>query len=142
MTDLSFKEIYLGSFRGMTKEESYIQLTENLTGTWYSFEPDSDLPHVTEIPASELKDTLVSLANIIKARKISHITHPYTYVHQPEDPLMIKLYDPRRGGSSCSIQSPPPWYLFSRVPPAEAELKELFPHLDKKPGFLAKLFKK
>ncbi len=133
-----FMYIYNDFFKGIIKEDDYIHFVSTLSGNWFALDFNQDELGIQIINDSQLHELMNDLYKLVKEKKITHVTHPYTYVHQPDNPQMIKLYDPRKGGSSCSIQSPDPWWVFSTMEPTIDDLSILKPPKRK----LSKMFSK
>ena len=128
----SFIELFRGRLIGVMSEDEYDALAGSLDGAWIAVDFSADEARVSSVSGEEAGKMMADMRDEIKARNMLNVTYPYTYVHTPEAPRMIKLYDPRRCGSGCSTSSPDPWWVFSTTPPAEAELEELKPSRKRK----------
>ncbi len=134
----SFTQLFRGTLRGLRTEEEYEALAKSSVGTWFASKfGDGD---VKKIDGSEVCRMLLESKDMVKKRNMLNITFPYTYVANPEEPQMIKIYDPLQCGSGCSTSSPDPWWVFSRVEPAEEELRDLMTPKEEKSGIVSRLF--
>lgn len=48
----------------------------------------------------------------------------WIYVHTPDVPSWIKIYDPRKCGSSCSVTTPPAWWEMELADPRDSLLQD------------------
>lgn len=133
----NFLELYNGTLKGVIKEEGYIELMNSLKGEWYTMKFTPEAIEIDSMLADELKKIMSDLYEKVKTKKIAAVSHPYTYVANPEFPKIIKIYDPLNCGSSCSITSPDPTWAFSIVKPTDEDLEVLRP--TKKKGFFSKI---
>ena len=129
----SFLEIAKGTLDGILFEKQYDTLLASLQGSdeWYAAEFNHEHMQFTKLAEHEVKEKLVALRNEVKNRN-KHNTFPFTYFKNNPTPIFIKLYDPARCGSSCSLTKPDPWWIFTKILPDEKELKEAFPPPAKK----------
>ncbi|MBI5815518.1 MAG: hypothetical protein HZB29_07890 [Nitrospinae bacterium] len=119
-----FTELFTGRLEGILSEEGYISLAESLEGDWTAVNFTQGL--VEAIDAGKAAELLRGLHAEVKARRMINIAYPYTYVHTPESPRMIKTYDPSSCGGGCSATaSPDPWWVLSRVKPSAGEIESL-----------------
>lgn len=138
----TFLELFKGRLFGVMSEEDYDALAASLTGEWIAVDLGAGEVRVVEMTGSEVGDTMRELRDKVKSRNMLNVTFPYTYVHTPRAPRMIKLYDPINCGSGCSTSSPDPWWIFSVVRPERSELDSLNrPGQKEKPNFFRRLLK-
>ena len=114
----SFKELYQGRLEGFLFEKQYDAFVDSLSGneTWYRYEFANGDLNFSETTMTGVKDQLLEFRHMISARK-QHNTFPFTYVHNTSSPNLIKVYDPIKCGSSCSLTTPDPWWIFTRIRP-------------------------
>lgn len=138
--EMTFTEIATGTLEGMLFEKQYDTFVNCLEGheVWYAFDFERDDFTFVEISTNDLKNKLTLLRNEVKGRK-KHNTFPFTYFKNNPHTLFIKIYDPLKCGSSCSINTPDPWWIFSRVKPHQDEFYKLFPKKETKKSFFKSL---
>ena len=136
---IKFSEISQGSLEGFLFEKQYDEFVESLAGShsWFAYEFEKSDHEFFEISLLELKNKLLEFRQEIRERK-KHNTFPFTYIKNTKDPLFIKIYDPVKCGSSCSLTTPDPWWVFSRVKPSREEILQLFPPRPVKKSFWKK----
>ncbi len=141
MINESFYNLNTGTLQGIQDEDQYIRFIESLSGdgVWYSLDFLDDEIHVEQIDTRQLQEIMRSMYDEVKSRKQS-ANYPYTYIHTPELPNMIKLYDPGKSGSSCSVTSPEAWRIFSILEPTKEDLESFRPPQNK--SFFSKLLGK
>ncbi len=141
MRNESFHSLNTGTLRGIQDEDQYIQFVEGLSGdgVWYMLDFLDDEIRVEKIDTRKLQEAMRSMYAEVKSRKQSG-NYPHTYIHTPELPKMIKLYDPMKSGSSCSVTSPEAWRIFSVVEPQKEDLECFRPPQNK--SFLSRLLKR
>ncbi|GMT50179.1 MAG: hypothetical protein IEMM0008_1718 [bacterium] len=141
MRNESFHSLNTGTLRGLQDEDQYIRFVESLSGDgiWYALDFLDDEIRVEKIDTPKLQETMRSMHAEVKSRKQS-ANYPHTYIHTPALPKMIKLYDPMKSGSSCSVTSPEAWRIFSIVEPAKEDLEGFRPPQNK--GFFSRLLRK
>lgn len=122
---LSFADMFRGPLRGIRSEEEYESLAKSLTGMWSAIKFAGGENGILAVDGAKAGDMMIALRDEIKLKKLLSGAIPYTYVHTPDSPKMIKLYDPLKCGSSCSAGSPEPWWIFSTVEPEEGELETI-----------------
>lgn len=133
----TFSELFKGRLDGVMSEEDYERLAGGLDGRWFAVEAGSGA--VMELSGAEAGERLLGLRDEVRARNMLSAKFPYTYVHTPSAPKMIKTYDPLKCGSGCSTSSPDPWWVFSAVRPAPEEIERLLPAPARKKGLAARL---
>ena len=141
MRNERFHSLNTGTLRGIQDEDQYIRFVESLSGdgVWYVLDFLDDEIHVEQIDTHQLQEAMRSMHAEVKSRKQSS-NYPYTYIHTPELPKMIKLYDPMKSGSSCSVMGCEPWRIFSIVEPQKEDLESFRPPQGK--SFFSKLLRK
>lgn len=132
----TFTEIATGTLDGILFEQQYDNLLASLNSNdeWYAAEFHHTKMEFVKLPESEVRNKLSLLRDEVKNRK-KHNTFPFTYFKNNPSPVFIKLYDPARCGSSCSLTKPDPWWIFTKILPEERELKEVFPAPKRKSFF-------
>jgi hypothetical protein len=85
-------------------------------GPWYIHSPADGMESLFTAGGSEAADFLTGRSEEIKARKHGA---GWVYVHTPEAPSWIKIYDPMKCGSSCSMTTPNAWWEMDLEDPRE-----------------------
>ena len=125
--------LYRGMLEGMLTKEAYENLKNRVSGDmWHSIECTDDGFVQNKLSGDEVRNLMGECLRDVQKKNLVSTDHPYTYAKNPEDPLFIKIYDPMKCGSSCSVTSPRPWYVLSKKEPAEGDLDEIFPPKKKK----------
>ena len=130
-----FLTTYNGLLEGVLSDTQYKSLCECVHGDWFSIEVSSEEKIVKSISGEEVKSLMFSLLDIIQKRNMVSSNYPYTYAKNIQDPILIKVYDPMKCGSSCSTSSPDPWWIFTKIKPEDDELMTLFPKKNTKKFF-------
>ncbi|NOY53173.1 MAG: hypothetical protein GXP58_06070 [Deltaproteobacteria bacterium] len=105
-------------------------------GPWYIFSPAEGVDSLFEAGGEEASRFLVARTEELKARPYGP---GWVYVHSPDAPSWIKIYDPCKCGSSCSITTPPAWWEMDLIDPADRIAPENSSMEEKK--FLLHFFK-
>ncbi|MBF0171254.1 MAG: hypothetical protein HQK87_09235 [Nitrospinae bacterium] len=121
----TFTGLFTGRLVGIMEKDGYDRLGPSLTGRWFLVPFSDGDAGAHGADAADAAALLLRLADEVKGRNLMSATYPFTYVHTPDDPQMIKLYDPLACGSGCSSGSPMPWWVVSRVAPSADELASL-----------------
>lgn len=137
----SFVTLFTGKLRGILKEDKYIELAESLSGSWFAITFENGGSKIEVIDEEGVKTRMLSMLDEVRSKNLLNSTFPYTYVHTPDDPQMVKMYDPIKCGSGCGpYGAPPPWLVLSKVEPTMEELEALAPKDEKKEnGFFKKM---
>jgi hypothetical protein len=138
-----FIDAYRGYFKNMLKWEELEQLWETLREQsqkgWYLYA-------VGEIPPQQAADNAQLSHFIEQIDALLHKEHEedycgIVYVDNPEDPTLIKIYDPNNLGSVCGpgFGPPPlPGWVLSLLPPSD--LNAAFPPPANRRRWWQKLF--
>ena len=132
----NFVEISQGALEGFLYERQYDDFVGSLTEkrNWFAYDFSKGDFIFLAISEEDLKERLIACRDEVKSRKKFN-TFPFTYVKNKENPVFIKLYDPMKCGSSCSITTPDPWWVFSTVNPEKEEILKVFPAKTEKKSF-------
>jgi hypothetical protein len=96
-------------------------------GPWYIHSPGNGLESLFVAQGEEAAAFLAERSSEIKARKHGA---GWIYVHTPDTPLWIKIYDPMKCGSSCSMTTPDAWWEMeledprTKIPPENPAPRE------------------
>ena len=85
-------------------------------GPWYIHSPLQGMDSLFTIEGSAASDFLTERSEEIKNRKHGA---GWIYVHTPDSPSWIKIYDPMKCGSSCSMTTPDAWWEMTLEDPRE-----------------------
>jgi hypothetical protein len=124
LVDTLFHEHYRGYFAGILKWEELDllwQTVNNSNRQWYLYAVGAEPP--TEPVASEqLAHSLREIDQLLR-REHAESYCGIVYVDSPENPQMIKIYDPDNLGVSCGFSKNPPLpgWIVSTIPPAPIE---------------------
>jgi len=133
----TFTAVYRGILEGVLSDTQYKSLCESLNGDWYALDFTSENRSLQSFSGDELKSHMYSLLDIVQKRNMVSVNYPYAYAKNINDPILIKVYDPMKCGSSCSTSAPDPWWIFTKIKPEIEELRGLFPEKSRKLfGFL------
>ena len=140
METLSFLEISGGSLEGFLYEKQYDTFVESLNGDeiWFAYEFSRGDMNFTEVSENDVREKMLEFRRIVNERKKFN-TFPFTYIKRQTEPVFIKVYDPLKCGSSCSLTTPDPWWIFSRIKPIEEDFKKVFPVKTEKKSFFKRL---
>ena len=125
--DTAYWRAYRGRFAGILDWAVFDAFWQRLAAApegWFVFEPETaagqDAPAVPTAPAdaAAFAAFLARARPLLEARRsIGHCG--VIYADDLERPAMVKLFDPVRMGSSCSVGTAPvlPRWILSRIPP-------------------------
>ncbi len=102
-------------------------------GPWYIHAPAEGLPSLFSAEGDDAADFLAARTEDLKARRSGA---GWIYVHTPDAPQWIKIYDPAKCGSSCSTTTPAAWWEMEVSDPRERLAEEASP--EKTPRFVAR----
>ena len=118
MNEKSFTERLKGRFDGFVRLEDARRLAEKLgeSDGWYLLEPGEALPEEA-VPGEIAQAHLDGLVDeILLDRKGRWTT--MVYAQSFTDPMVIKVFHPRRAGCGCGPASDiKPWWVLTRTPP-------------------------
>jgi hypothetical protein len=125
-----FIAAYQGYFRNLLKWEELDRLWEHMRGTahkaWYLYAV-GETPPQQPTDNTQLHHVIAQLDELLRSEHEEDYCG-IVYVDNPEDPTLIKIYDPNNLGSVCGSGSAPPplpgWVL-SILPPSD--LNAAFP---------------
>ncbi len=86
-------------------------------GEWYVFDPGKDAPDAP-VPEVGWKTAVKAARTLVNERRDMPVSGA-VYVDDREAPTIIRIFDPRHMGSSCSHSGAPimPRFIFSRLRP-------------------------
>lgn len=93
--------------------ETLIEKIKSL-GPWHIHSPMQGMESLFAAGGEEAAAFLAERSEEIKARKHGA---GWIYVHTPDDPSWIKIYDPMKCGSSCSMTTPDAWWEMELTDP-------------------------
>ncbi|OIP60726.1 MAG: hypothetical protein CO150_01480 [Nitrospirae bacterium CG_4_9_14_3_um_filter_53_35] len=104
---------------GLLTWERVDELIEKIKmiGPWYIHSPEKGMKSLFLSKGSEASLFLSDRSEEIKSRKHGA---GWIYVHTPEAPSWIKIYDPMKCGSSCSMTTPKAWWEMTLMDPRES----------------------
>jgi len=121
---------------GLLNWERVERLIERIRplGPWYIFSPMEGADSLFEAGGEEASFFLAERTEELKRRPYGP---GWIYVHTPDAPSWIKIYDPCKCGSSCSMTTPPAWWEMDLTDPVDriapvgspVEEKKSFLHL-------------
>ncbi len=136
----SFGALFSGRLRGLLAEDEYERLAQSLSGPWFAVTIDNGAGRVEQIDDKSARARMLSMLGDVKSKNLLSATFPYTYVHTPENPQMVKMYDPLQSSACGSSGKPVAWLVLSKVKPTPGELEAMAPEeKKKKSGFLKKI---
>ncbi|VAX16502.1 hypothetical protein MNBD_NITROSPINAE02-189 [hydrothermal vent metagenome] len=136
----SFGALFNGSLRGLLAEDEYKKLAQSLTGSWFAVTVDDGAGRVETIDDKAAAARMLSMLGDVKSKNLLSATFPYTYVHTPENPQMVKMYDPLQSSACGSSGRPVAWLVLSKVKPTPEELEAMAPKEKKKEsGFFKRI---
>ncbi len=106
-------------------------------GPWYIHAPAEGLPSVFSAAGDDAAQFLLERTEELKSRQRGA---GWIYVHTPDAPTWIKIYDPAKCGSSCSTSTPPAWWEMNVDDPRHRLADEAVPQ--RKASFLGRWQKK
>lgn len=118
--DSPFWTQYRGRFFGILNWPDVDRFWNDMSahnGGWYVFDPSEPAPE-QPATAEDWRNVLGQARDMINSRRdLSHCGA--VYLDNPENPSMVKIFDPAAMGSSCSISTAPilPRWIFSRSRP-------------------------
>ena len=136
--DTEFWRRYSGAFKGVLHWQDFDALFARIATVpdgWYVFDPTQTAP-VTKARADELARFLEEARALLDRRRDqSHCG--LIYVDDPLDPTFVKLFDPAKLGSSCSVGGAPilPKWVLSQMRPDTLPASEA-----EKPGLFRRVF--
>jgi len=98
-------------------------------GPWYIFSPMKGMESLFQAEGEEASRFLAARTDELKTRRHGP---GWIYVHTPDAPSWIKIYDPCKCGSSCSVTTPPAWWEMELTDPRDP-LPQDPPEDEKKP---------
>ncbi len=103
---------------GLLQWERVEELIENIRslGPWYIHSPHQGMESLFVAGGGEAAAFLFERSEEIKTRQSGA---GWIYVHTPDSPSWIKIYDPFKCGSSCSTTTPPAWWEMKLEDPRE-----------------------
>ncbi len=115
---------------GLLNWERVDELIERIKplGPWYIFSPTEGLESLFEAEGEEASRFLADRTEELKTRPHGP---GWIYVHTPDAPSWIKIYDPCKCGSSCSVTTPPAWWEMELTDPRD-QLAQNPPEEEKK----------
>ena len=105
-------------------------------GPWYIHSPLQGMDSLFLAQGTEASEFLAQLTGELKTRPHGP---GWVYVHTPDSPSWIKIYDPAKCGSSCSTTTPPAWWEMVLEDPRPKEPAESPPE---KKGLFSRLMGK
>ena len=123
----TFLNTYRGMLEGVLSDTQYKALCESVNGDWYAIDFFSEERLLKKFTGEELKKHMYSLLETVQKRNMVSVNYPYTYAKDLKNPILIKVYDPMKCGSSCSTSAPDPWWIFTKIKPEDNELEEILP---------------
>lgn len=125
-----FLKAYQGYFRNLLKWEDLDRLWDKLRETpekaWYLYAV-GEVPPQSPADNVQLNHVIAQLDELLRSEHEEDYCG-IVYVDNPEDPTLIKIYDPNNLGSVCGSGSAPPplpGWVFSILPPTD--LNAAFP---------------
>ncbi|MBF0621601.1 MAG: hypothetical protein HQL54_06705 [Magnetococcales bacterium] len=119
MDEKGFNALLSGRFDGMVRLQDVDQLKEKITATngWYVVDPGDSTSNNTPVDGIEARQQLDTMVEEILTEERG-IWTTMIYANTIEDPLLIKVFHPRRAGCGCGpSMGIVPWRVFSRVEP-------------------------
>ncbi len=103
---------------GLLSWERVEELIERIRsiGPWHIHSPAKGMETLFVAGGDEASIFLTERADEIKTRKLGA---GWVYVHTPDSPSWIKIYDPLKCGSSCSMTTPDAWWEMGLEDPRE-----------------------
>ena len=123
----TFLTIYRGMLEGVLSDIQYRALCESVHGDWYAIDYFSEDRVLQKFTGEELQEHMFSILDTVQKRNMVSVNYPYTYAKDIKNPVLIKVYDPMKCGSSCSTSAPDPWWIFTKIKPEDNELDEILP---------------
>jgi hypothetical protein len=101
---------------GLLSWEKVDELIERIKplGPWYIFSPTEGIESLFQTNGEEAAKFLSERTEELKTRPHGP---GWIYVHTPAAPSWIKIYDPCKCGSSCSMTTPPAWWEMELTDP-------------------------
>lgn len=130
----NFSDLYKSILEGVLSADAYEKLVSNVGDTtWYGMEnTGTEEMELQTLNGQQTRSILEECLASVQKRNLVSTNYPYTYAKDVENPLLIKVYDPMKCGSSCSVTAPAPWWIFSTIKPEQSEIDSIFPKKKKK----------
>lgn len=116
----SFSQRLDGAFIGILRWDQLDALWDRINRSgqaWYPYQVGSELPELP-LKGDDLKHALEELGHLLR-QEHDHDYCGIVYADDPENPTLVKVYDPNNLGSSCGCSGdriPPRWILSLQKP--------------------------